>query len=281
MCCAMEPAEFKGTMVAVIVKNHPVHGLIHVVLYQNTAINFAKGPNAMILHFPAAEIMTRANVIDMGECTDVLKKMVRVLNPPRPRSLTRATYGSMVIGASAPRVEVFEHDIYTIAIGEARGIPEALATIREDRRPAPNEPLFSFYDSEFPDYSTMEACFDNRQVYQAKPLAVWYKPMDEDRLVLPSLDCHTGGVPDVNADVWVDHWVIVGYDDMDGGKQFDPSYGCEGLSGFLPTRINGLRLSRYAPNGDFVIDLEDATQGLTNFGRAKPPRYNEVVPLPV
>jgi hypothetical protein len=46
---------------------------------------------------------------------------------------------------------------------------------------------------------------------------LWYDPLEHDRLVLPAIDCHTGAVPDLSADVRTDHWVLFGSDDADDG----------------------------------------------------------------
>jgi len=50
MCVSMDQAEFSGTILYAGRLRHPVHGLIHVLGYQNTVVNLAEGPNAMLLH---------------------------------------------------------------------------------------------------------------------------------------------------------------------------------------------------------------------------------------
>jgi len=52
MCISTGEAAFSGTIVYCGRQHHPVHGLIHVMGYQNTAVNLTDGPNAMLLHLP-------------------------------------------------------------------------------------------------------------------------------------------------------------------------------------------------------------------------------------
>lgn len=53
MCVSMDQAAFSGTTLYAGRRHHPEHGLIEVLGYQNTAVNLAGGPNAMLLHVPA------------------------------------------------------------------------------------------------------------------------------------------------------------------------------------------------------------------------------------
>ena len=55
-------------------------------------------------------------------------------------------------------------------------------------------------------------CVDNAEAMQAKPLMLWYRPLDEERLVLPAIDPHAGGVPDLGASVRTDRRVIFATD---------------------------------------------------------------------
>lgn len=56
MCISTGEAAFSGTIVYCGRQHHPVHGLIHVLGYQNTAVNLADGPNAMLLHLPTRQL---------------------------------------------------------------------------------------------------------------------------------------------------------------------------------------------------------------------------------
>ena len=75
MCISTGEAAFSGTILYCGRQHHPVHGLIHVVGYQNTAVNLADGPNAMLLHLPTRQL-TAEQFISAGRRGDDLRRMV-------------------------------------------------------------------------------------------------------------------------------------------------------------------------------------------------------------
>src|SRR2546423_3207645 len=101
MSAPAAPAEFSGTVLYVGRHHHPQHGEVEVLGYQNTAVNRAGGPNAMLLHLPAAG-MGRENFLDTSRTPDVLRDLVEALRP-----VSRAPQPAVAAGA----VEVFDHDI--------------------------------------------------------------------------------------------------------------------------------------------------------------------------
>jgi len=161
--------------------------------------------------------------------------------------------------------EVFQHDIYTVVLAEnATHIPAALENIEPRKRPALNRDLFSFYADLFPDYPVALCCFDNADAAEARPLMLWYRPLEGDRLVLPAIDCHTGAVPDLNADVLTNHWLLFGSDDAadDWGELV--TYGKDvrrKLLDFLPPRAMGTHVAKSVPNGDFAIEYDELLLG--------------------
>lgn len=50
--------------------------MVHVLGYQNTAVNRASGPNAMLLHLPARSV-SRRNFVSVGRHTNILSRMDR------------------------------------------------------------------------------------------------------------------------------------------------------------------------------------------------------------
>ncbi|WP_052432562.1 hypothetical protein [Streptacidiphilus carbonis] len=119
-------------------------------------------------------------------------------------------------------------------------------------------------------------CFDNADVQLAKPLLLWYPPLEPDRLTLPALDSHTGGVPDLATEVPVDHWVLLSTDQApsEWGAPVDyPKDMRHGLRTFLPTSVVG---RYYGPghallNGDFAIGHHELLAGdLDRITRVQP-----------
>jgi len=93
---------------------------------------------------------------------------------------------------------------------------------------------------------------------------LWYQPLDPERLVMPAIDCHTGAVLDLNADVLTDHWVLFGSDHTDAHWGEPVDYGKQPrrhLLEFLPSRVMGWHFDDSLPNGDFAFAHDDLLQG--------------------
>ncbi|HET6860234.1 MAG TPA: hypothetical protein VFH94_24470, partial [Streptomyces sp.] len=224
----------------------------------------ADGPNAMLLHLPTAR-MSKANFLSAGNSSDILGRMVDAL---RPVAAGPEDDGMDWMGREpAPAaVEVFEHDVYTVLLASDPAlIHAALAQVPYRKRPRLDPRLLEFYADHYPGHAVAVCCFDNAQAAQAKPLLMWYPPTDPDRLVLPALDCHTGGPPDLAAEVPVDHWVLLGSDEAPDGWGAPVDYGAglrEELRDFLPTTVMGRHFDDDAlPNGDFTITHDDLLTG--------------------
>jgi hypothetical protein len=269
----MAPAEFTATTLYVGRKNHPALGPIEVLGYQNKAVNLARTPNAMVLHIPAN--LTQDNFLWVGEKhRGILDEMVRLLQP-----LSQGEgYGGVQQGGApgAAPVQVFDHDIYTIVLAEdPTKIPAALDRVPPNKRPPLDPGLFEFYAKMYPYHSIVLCCFDNAEAYRANPLLIWYPPPYSDWLVMPALDGHTGGVPDLSAPVATDHWLVFGADDAPEeigipirywGMNIDPA-----LRAFLPEKIIGLRHTWPAPNGDFALSIPDLLRNdLSGLQRLQP-----------
>lgn len=155
--------------------------------------------------------------------------------------------------------------MYTVVLArDPRAVPAALTEVPERQRPALDPELFTFYAERYPGHAIAVCCFDNAQAAQAKPLLMWYPPLDPELLTLPALDCHTGGVPDLDSPVPVDHWVILGSDeapaDWGAPVAYDPAMR-HGLRDYLPGTVIGWHFDGTLPNGDFAISHDDLLSG--------------------
>src|SRR5580693_761461 len=108
MCCTFEPAKLSDTTLYCGEHTHPNGKRVHVIGYQNTVENRAGGPNAMIIPFPAAELMGPSNIIDTSKTPSILQDMAAGL---------RSTYDGMsrgfdedepMLACAAGAAQVFE-----------------------------------------------------------------------------------------------------------------------------------------------------------------------------
>jgi hypothetical protein len=99
-------------------------------------------------------------------------------------------------------------------------------------------------------YPVALCCFDNADAAEAKPLTIWYRPADHDRLVLPAIDSHTWAVPELGTDVMTDHWLLFGSDDAGDDWGEPVAYDRQPrrtLLDFLPPRVAGLQVPSRCP----------------------------------
>jgi hypothetical protein len=257
MCVSAAPASFSETVLYAGRLHHPVHGHTEVLGYQNTAVNQADGPNAMLLHLPAIGL-TRDNLIPVGDDGDFLSRMLEAVRPAaagRSRSLP-------VMQAAS--VQVFEHDVYTVVLAEdPRLIPAALSRVPSHRRPSIADELFGFYADRFPQHTVALCCFDNADAQRAKPLVFRYPVPDPEVIVLPTVDAHTGGAPELGALVPVDHWLIFGSDEAPDGWGTPVTHppADDDLAAYRPDRVTGFPLTGRMPNGDTAIAVSDLHEG--------------------
>lgn len=269
MCVSLHPASFSETILYLGEARHPEHGLVHVLGYQNTAINRSDEPNAMVIPVPSSTEMGPENLLDTSENSHVLKDMVDVLRPK-----TKGFFPDNLSAKSAG-VQVFDHGIYTVVLAkDPAQIPQALDRVRQDRRPANLNPvLFNFYKDAYPGEHIALFCFNNRQAIDADPTLIWYVPQDTETFRLPALDSHTGEVPNIDAMVGVDHWVITSTFDQDEGTSVSYREQAGGLELFLPKKITGRKFSGLMENGDFITHRYFVQKGHHGYSRVRPPFF--------
>lgn len=244
------------------------------------------GPgNVMILPFPAVPgTMTAANVLDTSRCRRILQDMAIHLMPP-PEPVSRAVHAA---GPSAPRIQVFPAaGIYTVVLAQdARDIPAALDQVTEAKRPALNQDLFDAYARWYPEWTIALCCFNNREARLADPMLWWYAPMVPDELFLPTLDCHTGDVPDLERHVNVDHTFAVGSLRMPAGSWPVPYHNGTpvamtpvryrdripvAVAPYVRRHVIGAPYRRLMENGDVVCRLADVRERRFDPIRRRPP----------
>lgn len=265
MCCSSKLAKFEGTQGYIGEVEHPTHGLVHVMGYQNKAKNLFSGPNAMLLHFPAKEEMTASNVIDLGDAggKKILDQWKDRLFPEDGYKMSKSSSRGFTNS-----VQVFDTGIYMVVMSPKPSlITSALAEVPENKRPEISAELLAWYETHYPGWTLAVCCFDNRDAIKADPLFWWYKPLDPMRLHFPAVDSHDGTPPKLEHQgrawgVHTDHVIVLGSD------KFLPNGKAEKLKAdyrdvlpeasrpFFPERIIGADYRRRRfPNGDFVAPV--------------------------
>ncbi len=236
MCISNGPADFTRTKLYA-----GCAGEEHVLIYKNTVRSRASEPNAMLLHFPAVPgTMSQDSVLPTDTCGGIVDEMIVALMPQ-----TR--------GGGHPAAVVFDTGVYTVVLAEdPRAIPPALGRVPERKRPPINEPLFDWYAETFSDWPVALCCFDNADAVEAAPMMWRYRPRNPRLLFYPALDSHTGGIPELDGTVGVEHWLLT-----QGEASRPVRYGgviADLTRRYLPERVAGRHVREDLPNGDFVFD---------------------------
>ena len=239
--------------------------------------------------------MSQANVIPTEDCPHILDDMVTTIREYEAALHRIATWGcrSLVGLPHEPKVEVFESGIYTVILAQdARAIAPALGRVSE-AKPPPQAVALRRLRPMVSRLGHRPVLFNNNDAAQATPMLWWYEPAHPEELFAPTLDCHTGAVPDLGASVRLDHTLAVGSERMeqeDGMEcwleaidqiqetryraqareaiENDPYYkqitrvhyrDAMGLSvkRYLTPRVIGRTYDGYMPNGDFVCRTAD------------------------
>lgn len=270
MCMTLSKSKLSDTILL-------AHGLkgggktINVIGYQNRAKS--TGPNAMILPFPAASPMTSDNCIDMsGVRPDLFKKYAELITP-LPRGGMKTLSHDFL---SFSPVQVFESGSYTVVLAsDPSRIPEALERVPLEKRPAPNQKLFSalekWYRTGDTQWQIALCCWKGS--ITPEPLLWWYEPLPEfeDNHFLPGLDEHDGGEPNLKYPVDVDHTLIVGSEYGDSTSHYHKEISPNILK-YLPSKIIGSVIPKGVQmvNGDWVIP-KSGVKSLYGLERVQPP----------
>ena len=265
MCVSTGPAEFSQTILTIAKAIHPQsYRPVHVLGYQNTARSLLPfGGNAMLLHFPSRG-MSRHNVIETKAFPNCLKDQVEAV---RPQSRAKANFDLFGAVAAGP-VEIFDSGIYTVVLAQnPEDIPRVLHRVPAEKRPNLNEQLFAWYGARFPNWSFALCCFNNSDAVDADPMLWWYDPnLHREQFMLPSIDCHTGAVPDLDRAVEVDHWVILGDRERRSPYMQEVKYSeARAMSklarALLPKWVIGRKFVGTLPNTDFIFPVDALNTG--------------------
>lgn len=239
--------------------------------------------NAMILPIPDA--VGNIEIIDTTSAPNFLKDIRTALTP---RTLGRGGLRRGSVSKGADSVRIIDFDIYRIVIAaNAKAIEKVLKSkaIPDDKRPALNLPMFEAYAEWYPDWAISVWCFNNTEAKRGKPVMISYEPTRQDNkdiLFVPTLDAHTGDVPDLTAEVDVDHTIFVATEDMLLRDAAEVHYSdraiAAGIAELLPTHVLGKNVKGEYRNGDLVFRKQDLARGLVRGLRALPPGANLDVP---
>ncbi len=197
--------------------------------------------------------------------------------------LIASAYDAPLFGDPGEAV-VFNSGIYTIVLAsDVSQIHVALNKVPENKRPALNREFFNAYSKWYKGWTFALCCFDNQDALRATPMLWWYEPKYPDLMFFPALDAHTGKPPDLDAQVEVDHCLVVASDKVESFQdlihmvispwrdfQFITNRSAEKQT-YIPQRIMGHFYKEVMSQGDFLFRIKDVRKGIFEPKRALPP----------
>jgi len=233
-------------------ESHRLGRDIHVLAYQNIAINESSTPNAMIIPFPTSQTMTEENIINTTTFKNFLKDISNAT-----KSTRRLTLGGPVC-ATLPtcQAKVFDIGSYTVVLAShVKYVPEALLKVPKHKRP--DIPIrFLFQYGKLYGHKPIAVCCWDGQI-EAEPLLWWYEPINNKSLFIPTMDAHDGNPPNIDAIVKMDHIISAGSSNVPNGISVKYTDSIpEKIAEILPTKVHGTKMDYQIKNGDSFIDLD-------------------------
>lgn len=242
--------------------------------------------NAMLFALPASPgTVTAANLIAVSDYPNFMQDYARAVSPPvySDRATRGGMRGSLGGAKSVEIVKNFDKGTYDVVIaGSAKAIATAIDQIDPAKRPILNSELYAQLDKLYPKWTFVLFCFAEESASKAGCAMVRYKPMKkfEHLLYLPGLDGHNGQVE--TGQVALDHTLVVGSFAMSKSASArevrfrDVKFTAD--LPFMPNRVVGkvIPAGTMAPQGDFLIKLDELRAGTFRARRALPPGWAKV-----
>ena len=191
----------------------------HMLSYANKVDNISGKPNSMILAVPGK--LKSKWFHDTSEYSDFLKDIENQAGISYDESMGEYYLGMKSKGMRNRGFESFSVGMYDIMItddidniygfNEGPGQGNSNDLLKIENRPEISEELLEFFRTQYKGWSFVVCVFDGRKTMESQPIAFEYEPFDNNWLYFPTMDCHTGGAPDLNEKITMEHSLIYEY----------------------------------------------------------------------
>lgn len=173
----------------------------HLLSYSNKVKNLSGKPNSMILPVP-------------GELNQdwfsVTTEYNKFLEEIEKQAYTEQYRSRGLKSKSMSRLEEFEVGFYkVITTNDIDALKEKLSSLNEAQRPEISDELLDFFKSNYRGWNFVVCIFAENNEMESQPIMFEYKPFHYDWVYFPMMDSHTGGAPNLNEEVPVDHTLII------------------------------------------------------------------------
>ncbi|NET61586.1 MAG: hypothetical protein F6K47_37340 [Symploca sp. SIO2E6] len=217
--------------------------------------------NAMVLTIPVKQgyQMSRDNIVLFDG--DPLKTMKEAYEAKLAEGM-RGSRGFRSKSLSfSPYIDIFEVGAYTVCLTNSLyNLDHILSEWDITGVASASQELLDSFDSAVPSgYTYLVAIFNPEAgvEFTSQTIGWYYPPANQDLLVIPGLDCHTGKHFSVEDLVARDHLLFFSSEELTeehGGISISYDSGfSEGQLQYLPKRVKAVKVSQQTRNGDFVL----------------------------
>ncbi len=241
---------------------------VHVLGYENHALNLTGQPNCMLLHIPSWATMGPENFVDTTGHPRLFERLIEATRPPLRGIPSRS---------GMEQAAVFDSGMYTVVLADrAALVPAALQRVPRARRPVIPDDILAFYEQTFPGWHLALCCWDGLQPMASQPLLFWFEPLRPEVLFIPGLDAHDGGPPQLGQTVLTDHTLFFGakeylFSTTHVGRPVRHDFLRrlpEEIRRLMPTRGQDWDFAEACFNGDFEMRVDELLRGGFHVERA-------------
>ena len=242
MCIVSAKAELTKTKIL----SMPLDNGRHLISYKNKAENKSGKVNSMILPIPGK--LSKDWFYDTTEYNDFMDEIERRTKVNLTRSL------GIERGFKSKSIEEFSLGIYkVISTNDIDALIDRLGVYGPDI----SDELLDFFKNHYKGWNFVCCIFDGDKKMDSQPIMFEYEPFDSDWVYFPTMDSHTGGAPDLNESVKLDHTLMTEHSGLEGDTIKEVHFKQE-----VPEVLRRRKYAAFNPkgslqNGDMYLKISD------------------------
>lgn len=242
MCIVSAKAKLTKTKILSI----PLDNGRHLMSYTNKAKNLSGKKNSMILPIPGK--LNKEWFYDTSEYNEFVKDIERQANVNSEEILSRGMRSKTL------SFEEFEVGFYNVVTtNDISKLVERLGVYG----PEISSELINFFKEHYKGWNFVCCIFDGDKEMDAQPIMFEYEPFDYEWVYFPTMDSHTGGAPDLNARVSLDHTLITEQYGLQGFNIKDVKFKQEVPEILKRRKYVSSKFNTTLPNGDIYINRNE------------------------
>jgi len=245
MCIVSAEAKLSKTRILSL----PLDNGRHLLSYSNKVENTSGKVNSMILPIPGELNQDWFSVTT--EYNKFLEEIEEQAYTEEYRS--RGVKSKSVEYLSFEEFEVGFYKVITT--NDIEALRERLSTLDARQRPEISDELLNFFKTNYEGWSFVVCIFSGDKEMEAQPIMFEYKPFHYEWIYYPMMDSHTGGAPNLNEDVSVDHTLIIEHIGLKEGETTKVKFSQDVPEKLRRRKFVSTKWKGRMKNGDMYINI--------------------------